>query len=322
MNSLEEIAQVLLKGQKVVLAGHTHPDGDSLGSTAALGLALEQMGLETVWAVPDKVPEHFAFLPGYQRFTAEISKDWDLLVVLDCSESQRLQNLDWLLRQAPLIVNLDHHFSRQGGLGKYNYIKPEMSSTGEIVLDLLDYLPVSLNREIAECLYVAVSSDTGSFRYKNTTPETFRKGARLLECGIPAAEISENLFNTRSLPSMRLLQEILNRLQLSPDGQLAWSYLLQKDFKEKQALDEDAEGLIDYLRSIRGVEVTLLFRELPSGEYRVNLRSRGLYNVREVAAGFGGGGHISASGCTLALPFEQVQKQVVQAMLEEMAKQK
>ncbi|MCQ2559642.1 MAG: bifunctional oligoribonuclease/PAP phosphatase NrnA, partial [Clostridia bacterium] len=297
------------------------PDGDSLGSIAALGLALEQLGMETTCAMADKVPDKFAFLPGYNRFTSEIPEVWDLLVVLDCSEPQRLESLDWLLAKAPVIVNLDHHFSPQGGIGTYNYIKPETASTGEIVLDLLDCLPITLTQEIAECLYTSISSDSGSFRYENTTPETFRKGARLLECGIPAARIGEHLFNEKPLISLRLLQIVLNRIQLSPNGELVWSHLQQKDLQEFGALEEDAEGLIDYLRSIRGVEVALLFREVPSGEYRVNLRSRGKYSVREVAAHFGGGGHLRAAGCTLALPWLQVQEQVVKAMLNEMAKQ-
>jgi len=317
MNSLSEIARVLAGSRQVILGGHVMPDGDSLGATAALGLALESAGKRVVLASPDPVPETYDFLPGAQRFRigeAGLDGDYDLFVALDCSVPDRLgvlQNL--LLRPELTVVGIDHHAGGEAHFARYFYVDPQAAATGEIIFDLLELMRLPITPEIAACLYTALVTDTGSFRYQNTTPATHRRAARLIELGADAPRLNTLLFSRRSLIHLRLLQNALATLAMSLDGRVAWMHVTLEMMENLGAKEEHTDGLIDYVRSIRGVEVAVIFRETAPGQFKIGFRSKERVDVHRLAAMFGGGGHVRASGAVVRGEAERIIPRVIAA---------
>lgn len=319
MNDLQAIAGVLQRSRKIIIGGHIMPDGDCVGSVAALGLALTQLGKDATMAMPDPVPEIFRFLPGTAAFLAgenALSGDYDTFMVLDCSVPERLGALRPLLERRRLTVcNIDHHVSSHN-FADYNYIDPRAAATAEIVQDLCALLGARITPDIAACLYTGIITDTGSFQYENTTPGTHRRAAQLIEKGAPAHVINIQIYEQKPLAQLRVLEAVLPTLRLSPCGRVAWMSVTKELLNNLQAKDEHVNGLINYARSVRGVEVALLFREMAPGRYKISFRSKEVVDVNRLAGRFGGGGHVRAAGCVLEgdLPF--LQSRVVEAALE------
>lgn len=320
MNSLVEIARCLKEARRVIISGHVMPDGDCLGSVAALGLALEKLGKNVTLASPDPLPEVYHFLPGAARFLIgeqALGRDYDLLVAVDLSNPERLGPLKELLTRVPLVCTIDHHKGNHL-FGHYNYVDPTAAATGEIIQDLLDVMHISSCGDIGVCLYTAIATDTGSFRYQNTTPGTHRRVARLMEEGLDAAKVNVLLFEQKSLLHLRVLQAALQTLDLTPCGRIAWMSVSKETLDSLGAQDEHTDGLIEYVRSLRGVEVAMLFREIRPGRWKVGFRSRGSVDVQRVASSFNGGGHMRAAGAVVDGKAEEVIKKVVAAVLKEM----
>jgi len=318
-SDLQAIAGVLQRSRKVIVSGHIMPDGDCVGSVAALGLALARLGKEATMALPDPVPELFRFLPGTADFlTGEtaLGGDYDTFMVLDCSVPERLGVLRPFLERRLTVCNIDHHVSSHS-FAHYNYIDPRAAATAEIVQDLCTLLGVEITPEIAACLYTGIVTDTGSFQYENTTPETHRRAAALIEHGAPVHEINIQLYEQKPLAHLRLLGVVLPTLGLTPCGRVAWMSVTRRLLDSLRAGDEHVNGLINYARSVRGVEVALLFREITPGRYKISFRSKEVVDVNRLAARFGGGGHVRAAGCVLEGELSSLQTQVVAAALEE-----
>ncbi len=318
MTSLAEIAECLKKSGRVVLSGHIMPDGDCLGSVAALGLGLLNLGKDVTLASPDPLPELYRFLPGADRFLIgeqALRGDYDTFVVLDCSVPDRLGSLKELLSRNLVVCIIDHHVGSQH-FGHHVYVDPNAAATGEIIQDLLDLLQVPPQVDIASCLYTAIVTDTGSFRYQNTTPLTHRRVARLMEEGIDATRLNALLYEQKSLLHLRVLQAALQTLDLAPCGRVAWMSVSRETLDSLGAQEEHTDGLIDYVRSLRGVEVALLFREIVPGRWKVGLRSRGRVNVQRVASHFNGGGHLRAAGAVVEGEGGEVIKRVVGVVLK------
>jgi len=319
MSDLLPVAGALERARKVVIAGHMMPDGDCVGSVAALGLALRQMGKEVTMALPDPVPELFGFLPEAADFIIgeeALKGEYDAFVVLDCSVPERLGSLRGLLDRPLVVVNIDHHVSSRE-FARYNYINPACAATAEIILDLLDPLGVRITPGIATCLYIGIATDTGSFQYENTTPGTHRRAALLIEQGAPSVWINIMLHEQKPLVNLLVLGAALKTLRLSPCGRVAWISVKRELLDRLKAKDENTDGLIGYARSIRGVEVALLFRELSPGRYKVSFRSKETVDVNRLASLFGGGGHVRAAGCLLEGDIENIVSRVVRATLQE-----
>lgn len=312
MNSLSEIADVLMRASGVLLCGHIVPDGDCLGSVAALGITLEKMGKKVAMASPDPLPETMLFLPGAERFYTggRIPGDFDTFVVLDCSVRERLGAMQSYLDRDLVVVNIDHH-RNTSDYAQYNYIDPQAAATGEILMDLLDQMNAGLDREVAACLYVAIATDTGSFRYENTTPQTLRRVARLMETGIPVSMINIRLYEEKPLKTIKVLGAALEEMKISPCGKVAWVVVVRELLDRFAASEEHTDGLINFIRTIKGVEIAILFREIEPGRFKVGFRSKGKADVHRLAAGFGGGGHTRASGCVLNGDLNQIVDTVV-----------
>lgn len=313
--SLAAVAAELKRAVRPVLAGHVLPDGDSVGSTLALGLMLEQLGKKVRVVSQDPIPPVYRFLPGVAQIHVGTvpDADYDCLVTLDCSSPERLgADIQPLLSRPGLrVVNVDHHIST-GRYGDLNHIDPAAAAVGEIVFDLAEPLGVEISPEVSVCLYVAIATDTGSFRYENTTAGTHRRIARLIEMGLDAAAVNTRIFDEKPLAAIRLLHRVLGTLALSAGGRIAW-LKLTRAMEAQSGEEADVEDLINYARRISGVEVGILFRELPDGQIKVGFRSKRAVDVAALAAVFGGGGHPRAAGCRLAKELAEAERLVLGA---------
>lgn len=322
MNSLASIVTAIMRAERVLICGHVMPDGDSLGSVLALGLALERLNKKVTMAGPDKAPAVYGFLPGIERFQVGSPPHgpFDTFIVLDCSVPDRIgKEYQELLQQDMMIIDIDHH-AGSVPFGTFQYIDSSAAAVGEIIFDLLNELRLFLTPEIATCLYTAIMTDTGSFQYESTTPETLRRAAKLLEAGVQAVKINTLLYEEKPKAAILLLKAALNTLSFSSCGRVCWMTVTQNDLVAAGAEDEHTEGLVNYTRSIEGVQVGLLFRELSCGRVKISFRSKEFVDVNKLAALFGGGGHPRASGCLLEGDLNVIQKNILEAAVAAVAK--
>ncbi len=307
------VVALLGAARRVLLLAHLYPDGDVLGSQLGLGLALRAAGRAVTFACRHPVPDPFHFLPGAGEVQQwkEAQGEHDLVVTLDCPDPGRLGGLLEAVRQpGTRVLNIDHHPDNTR-YGDVNWIQPGAAATGEMVFDLVDAAGLPLGPEVAVNLYTALVTDTGSFRYSNTTPKTFRVAARLVEAGADPARIATALYETRHLAGLHLLGRILQQVEASPDGAVAWVVIDRSQTESPDLLE--AEDFVTYPRSLRTVKVALLFRELP-GEVKVSFRAKGEVNVARIAARFGGGGHPNAAGAVVPGRLEEVKAAVLGAV--------
>ena len=301
---LDEAVQAVWSAVKIVLACHINPDGDALGSMLGLGLGLEALGKDVTYLSADGVPETLEFLPGSEKIKTHSERyDFQLGVGLDAGDVKRLGGNAETILSAPLVMDIDHHVTG-GQFGQVRLLDATSASTAELVYDLLLALGVEMTPEIAQCLLCGVLTDTGSFRFSNTKPRTMAVGGALIAAGASPTTIYESVYENASFGAQKLLGCAMNRMARSEDGKLVWSWVTQADFVEFGATDKDTDGIATALRAVRGSEVAVFMREMPSGKMRVSLRAKDPWDVASVAAQFGGGGHRLASGCSLDGPPE------------------
>ena len=296
-----EVAELLAKGTRFLLTGHRNPDGDALGSALALALALEARGKEAVVVMRDAWSSAYAGMPGLERVAISESlppgwpRDWDALLAMECPSADRT---GWPNMFEGTVVNIDHH-PANARYGRINLVDLPAAAVGEIVADLLDLLGWPVTPDIATNLWVSLVSDTGSFRYGNTTPKALALGARLVAAGARPDAVNEFLFEAQTLASLRLETLVLGTLQLHSGGCVATVELPKCFLIESGAGAEETEGLVNRARGVAGVRAAALLREGENGEIRCSLRSKGTVDVRAVAAAHGGGGHRNAAGCRI-----------------------
>ncbi len=300
--------------QRALMLGHVHPDADVIGTLLALGLALEARGWTIVYGGPHPAPEVLAFLPGVERYRRldRVEGRFDVAVLTDCPNPVRTEGLLEQGRAAgATVVNIDHHHDNRR-YGDVNWVEPSAAATGEMVHDLLASLGAPLTPAIATNLFTAVHMDTGSFRYSNVTPDTFRIAAALVAAGADPAFVSGSLYERRPREALRWLSEMLSRVEVSGDGRVAWLALPEGVVPETFV---EAEDLVNYPRSVASVRVACLLRER-DGAVKVSLRAKGDVDVSRIAARFGGGGHPNAAGCTVRLSLEAATRDVLAAVGE------
>lgn len=310
---MREIARILGAAQSVAVLSHVRPEGDAIGSSLGAVLTLHALGKEAVGFNADPVPAALAFLPGADALvrTTRIPQPFDCYLVVDASDPDRLGGLlDGVVPGRP-ILNIDHH-PTNNHFGSVSWIDPTAAAAGEMLYLLFRGMGVPLSREAAINFYVAIFTDTGSFRYANTTPRALRIAAELIEAGVEPGNVAELLYEQRDVGELRLLGLLLSRIQISPDGMTAWIEVTDETLREVGVTADTLEGAINYPASIRGVRVALLFRDIIGDGTRVSLRSRGAINVAAVAQTFGGGGHRNAAGCTVAGDLSTVRERVLQ----------
>lgn len=307
-----KILEILKEEQKFYLISHMQPDGDSIGSLLAMGEALRNFGKEVKLFAPNRVPRKYQFLQGADLVSQEVLFDdyTNPVIVLDSSDLERLSYFSDAVTKCKTIVNIDHHVTNQL-FGTYNLVEAEAAATGEIIYNLLMELEVPLSRNVAESLYVAIATDTGSFKYENTTPATHRVVSSLLEYGLNPGGLSQKIFDERSLPFFMILKEAISGLETYEEGKIALS-TLSKDIRERcGATPGDLEGIVNYTRDIEGVELGILLYVEGNSEVKVGFRSKAV-DVSKLAGRLNGGGHARAAGCRLYEDYGTVKKKVLE----------
>jgi len=309
-----EIGRVLREYNKFAVLSHVRPDGDALGSTLALALSLKGLGKEVRAWNEEGMLEKYNFLAQAELLTQPPSEpeDFDVVVALDTAVQNRLGSTTSAVRHAKLWINIDHHPSNPR-YGDLVYIDPTAPATGQILFEFLTNQNFPITPEIAENLYAAISTDTGSFQYPNTTVRTFEIAAELVRCGVEVGRISQLLYENFPRRRIELLRELLGTMQFGCDGKLAWFSLSQTAALALGVIPEDNEGLIDHLWSTRGVIVAIFFEELPDGKVRVSMRSKNeAVDVCAICTQFGGGGHVLAAGARVRGTLPEVEKKIVE----------
>lgn len=314
-----EVLDTLRSAEKILLTSHVNPDGDALGSTVALGRILDRLGKTTQVWLRDPFPAVYSRLVGSERVhlgqepPPGFPTDWDLVVVLECPSLDRT-GLDDALPALPL-VNIDHHLGNEG-YGAVAWVDTNAPAVGEMVHRLAEGLGVEIDPDTANALYLTLVTDTGGFRFSNTNALAFEAAAALVRRGARPEVISLWLYESQPEAALRLVGEMLRTLELHGDGRVATAWLDRGMIHRSGAGPGDSEGLIDYPRSIAGVDLVALFRELEEGGYKVSLRSRGAFDVERIARRHGGGGHKNAAGFSLDGSRAQVFETTVRSLLE------
>jgi len=314
---LLKIASLLKSAEKVLLIGHVAPDGDSLGSSIALGRALRKAGKEAYVACLDRIPPRYEFLLSFSAVITsldDLPQEVDYVVVLDCADLARTGlPMSYNAKQSFIII--DHHASNNGSIG-HAWVDPDYSSVGQQVLHLIDALEWSVDKDTATCLYTSLATDSGFFRHSNTTPTLLREAARLLEFGADARLVAENALERKSLGELCLIRHALGTLSLHEDDKIA---MLEVSLDAAEACGvraDEVEEMVEYARSIPGVAVAVLLKEIAPTVTKVSLRSRGRLDVSGVAMHLGGGGHRVAAGATLQLEMAASRSIVVELLAE------
>ncbi len=292
-----EILEVIRNSRRIVLAAHIYPDADALGSELALGEILTALGKEVCLYSEEPVTHILDFLPGSGRLETTLPplSDFDCAVSLDCGDRHRLgKAADSLLTVHPFIV-IDHHAGHKD-FGDLRWVDAGRSSTGEMVFDLSRRLGVDLSYEAAYCLFAAIVSDTGSFKYSSTTAYTFHVAGELMKKGVKPQEISGFLFDNFSKNRLQLLQNVLATLDLYEDDRLAFIHVSREMFERTGTGSADTELFINYPRSLSTVKVAIFIKEVEANVIGVSMRAKGECDVARLADGFGGGGHRNAAG--------------------------
>jgi phosphoesterase RecJ-like protein len=232
-------------------------------------------------------------------------------VIADANSLERIGEVASAVADDTTVAIVDHHLTEERN-GSYHYIDSNYAATGEMVVELFDAAGVPLDHAVAECIYVALSTDTGNFRYANTTPRSHRIAARLIEAGISVREITSRVIDTMTLGKFRLLSRLLDRAEMGAGGRVAHAYITEDDLIETAALPEDVDGLINYLRNLEGVELAILFRQSEPQLTKVSFRSQPAINSAKISQFFGGGGHAMAAGASLPWPLDEARARLFQ----------
>jgi phosphoesterase RecJ-like protein len=318
-SSLGEIAEVLKNHNRFVVMSHVRPDGDALGCEIAMALCLAQLGKDvTVWN-QDGVLEKYRFLPRSKivAIPPATPQDFDVAIALDTAAQDRVGTCLQAVGNVKLWINIDHHISNNG-YGDLAHIDPTAPATGQILYELFRSQNLPLTYEMADNLFVAISTDTGSFQYPNTTARTFEIGAELVKAGVNVGQLSQQMYESYPRRRIDLLRSLLNVLKITCNNRAASFSLSMETAQKLGAQPEDNEGLIDTIRAIEGIIVAAFIEELPEGKVRISLRSKDpRVDVCKICAQFGGGGHTLAAGARTKGDLAAVEEKVLAAICNE-----
>ena len=312
---IDRILEVIREHQSFCIVGHVRPDGDCIGSQLGLALALQNEGKKvTVWN-HDSIPQKYKFLNAAGLYEKpRTGQKFDCVIAADCASFERLGKAGECIGNRKIFINIDHHVSNTR-YADINWVSPREPSTGELIFRLLKVARWPITRPIADQLFTAVSTDTGSFQYPTTRPGTFHVGAELVTRGADLAKICDEVYQSYPLSRARLLKHVYSTFQLTDDNRIAWFWLRKGDFARTGAESDDTEGLIDHIRAIEPVVVACVFEELEPELTRLSLRSKSAeVNVSEIAKQFGGGGHPAAAGARIPGTPLSVQRKVIAAV--------
>jgi phosphoesterase RecJ-like protein len=309
---LSQVVQLVEQKQRFMITSHVRPDGDGLGSGLALYWMFRALNKDADVVLRDRVPPSYNVLPGSELVFVQddVTDRYDAAFIIECSDVDR-PGLPSLKDQ--FVVNIDHH-STTVPFGDINWIDSTAAAVGEMIYNLCKALGVEVTKEIAECIYTALLTDTGSFHFSNTTERTLKIASELVRRGVEPARISQALFYSGSFSKIKLLGLVLSNIERDDSGRIAWITMDRGTMYEADACEEDSDGIVNHALSIGEVEAVAFFKELSPGAYRVSLRSKGKNNVAKVAELFGGGGHRNAAGCRIDGDFESVKRRIIEEL--------
>lgn len=313
--TVQKIIEAIRQSRTICIVGHVRPDGDCIGSQLGLALALKADGKDVTCWNEHPVPDKLAFLDAQKMFELpKHGRTFDCVIATDCASFERLGKASECIRARKVFINIDHHASNTR-YADINWVSSREPSSGELIYRLLSAGKWPITRAIADCLFTAVSTDTGSFQYQTTTPATFKVASHLVEKGADLGRISQEVYQSYPLARVQLLRHVYNKFHLTHDKRTGYFWLKKRDFTRTGAQLDDAEGLIDHVRAIEGVVVACLFEEATPDLTRISLRSKSdKVDVNAIAGLFGGGGHRAAAGARIAGKPIAVQRRVLNAI--------
>ncbi len=311
---LAGIAAICRDADSFLLTTHVAADGDALGSMLAVYHLLKGLGKRRVaCAIEGPVPRIYQWLPGVKqvRESSEGDTGQEVVIVVDVSRRDRLGAAADLISPDAKVVVIDHHLD-DDPFGDFTFIDPSYAAVGEIIVELFDAVKKPLCRDAATCAYVALATDTGGFRFSNTSARSHRIAARLVDAGIDVRNISSRVFDAMSMAKFRLMMRVLEKVHFCYDGHVAVVELTEQDLRDTGAEEEDTDGLINLARNVEGVEVAILFREVDAATTKISFRSKQTFNSADFLRQFGGGGHAAAAGATLPRPLAEAREAILQ----------
>lgn len=306
---MKKLAEIIEKSQSIVILGHISEDADSVGSSLAMKYALENMGKDADVILSAPLEKRLEFINAEVLYPADAKGQYDLCICLDCADMERLGERKTIFETAKNTALIDHHITNQG-FAELNYIVPDASATGEILYEVFGQIGAEVDKRVAEALFIAIASDTGSFKYSNVSPKTMRIAADLLEKDIDNAYISRMLFDTETEKAMHFKGELMSRVETYYDGRLSLIAVRSEEFENSGVAEKDMGDIVNIPRMVQGAEIAVSVRETKD-RIKLSFRSNGKYDVGTLAQNFGGGGHKMASGASAVnMTFDEVKDKV------------
>ncbi len=315
---LSQVVELIENKQSFAITTHVRPDGDGIGSSLGLCWLLRSLGKSAEVIVRDGIPAAYAQLPGADEIKQilEVNGKYDAIFVIECSDLSR-PGIKGLENQ--FTVNIDHHATSEH-FGTINWIDQTASAVGEMIYNLCKAIGGRITREIAECVYLALVTDTGSFHFPNTTDRTLKVASELVKVGVKPAQISEVVYNSYPWSRIELMRQVLGTVKRNESGTIAWMRQTLEMAESADAVDGDNNGFVNIPLAAKEVEAVVYMREVQPNAYRVSLRSKGNINVARVAEKFGGGGHKNAAGCRVDGDWDLREKEIVAVLTEAVEK--
>ncbi len=312
MSDQDQVSAALKEAHTIAVLSHVNPEGDTLGSALGAFFVLREWGKEVQVFNAEPLPPRLLHLPGARevRTTSRLPHPFDLCLVVDCGDAARTGGLLTDLPPGSVLVNVDHH-QTNSRFGTLNWVDPTASSTGEMIYRLVASMGLAIPPEAATNLYAAILTDTGSFRFGNTSASCLEAAAALVRLGVNPPAVAEIFYGRQRPATLQLLGELLTRMEVTEGGAVAWMEIRQDHLRRRGVEMEETEGFINYPRSLAGVKVAVVFKEMGEGEVKVSLRSNDQVDVSRIASLFGGGGHRNASGCTVRGSLREVRDRVL-----------
>ena len=322
MNNLNEITKLLQKNNNFLITSHVNLDGDGIGSELALYFILKKLKKKPIILNQDRLPKIYDFLPGsnnvhYLKDNCIDTKSIDVGILLDCSNIKRIGRVYEIFKDIKTIINIDHHKSNEN-FGGLNYVDSSISSVGEIIYELIKSINIDLlDEKISTCLFAAIITDTGSFRYSNVSSKTFNVVSDLTSKGIKPYLIANNIYNRNNYSGLKLLGEALSTLETDESNYVSWLTVTRKMLNDTKAKDEEIEGIIDVATTLNNVEISILFRETKDNKIKVSFRSKGNFDVNNFAGKFKGGGHPNAAGCLCSGKLDEIKEKILSELFSD-----
>ena len=309
-----KIISKIKESNKIAIMSHIMPDGDNVGSSLALYNTLKKTGKDVSFILDDEIPKVYKFL----KYSDKVQRpgkyeSFDAVIALDCGDAERLGKSKLYLENN-YVINIDHHISNNE-FGNLNLVDANASATGEIIFHIIKLLGIDIDKEISECLYTAIVTDTGQFQYSNTNSITHQIAGELISNGVNVSLIFERIYQNNSKEKVVLMKTALNSLEFYHNDSISCVSLTLEQMKEANAMDEDSDGIIDLARDIECVEVAMFLKELEPGKIKVGLRSKKVVDVAAIALQFEGGGHVRAAGCTLYGSVAEAKEKILNAVI-------